>query len=198
MNLKIFPAIISLLAFTGVVLQYYLFDITFENYLSYFTVQSNSLIAISLAVYVLVPDSYLGQKLGGNFWLSGMALYIIIVALVYNVLLRWGWHTEGWQILADNLVHAVVPVLYIIFWYERVPKRAIKSRHVYLWLMYPAIYLVYTLLRGWYVQWYPYPFLNVLNLGYTRVIINSVVIGFLYLGIGFALMAINKCCTANK
>jgi hypothetical protein len=35
---------------------------------------------------------------------------------------------------------------------------------------------VYTLLRGPLAQWYPYPFVDVKELGYTKVFINSAMV----------------------
>jgi len=48
------------------------------------------------------------------------------------------------------------------------------------WLLYPLAYLVYTLIRGAQVDWYPYPFLDVSRHGYGGVLLNCAVmlVGF--------------------
>ncbi|MFP3387086.1 Pr6Pr family membrane protein, partial [Tritonibacter sp. SIMBA_163] len=48
-----------------------------------------------------------------------------------------------------------------------------------LWILYPVAYLIYTLLRGLVVEWYPYPFLDPGNGGYIQVAISSIVITML-------------------
>lgn len=47
---------------------------------------------------------------------SGIAVSIALVGLAYNVLLRHLWQPEGWQFVADELLHDVMPVLFIIYW----------------------------------------------------------------------------------
>ena len=49
-----------------------------------------------------------------------------------------------------------------------------------IWLAYPLVYVVYSLIRGHVVDWYPYPFLDPGPRGYTGVIQS---------GIGIALTA---------
>ena len=44
------------------------------------------------------------------------------------------------------------------------------------WLIYPLIWLAYTLVRGAAVSWYPYPFLDPAHGGYGQVAVTSVAI----------------------
>ena len=62
------------------------------------------------------------------------------------------------------------------------------------WLLYPALYCVYSLIRGAFVDWYPYPFIDPLQLGYPRVFLNIaglillfIVMSLLYVAIGRAI-----------
>jgi hypothetical protein len=52
------------------------------------------------------------------------------------------------------------------------------------WLVYPLAWFVYTLARGAIVDWYPYPFVDVSELGYQAVLARAVA-----LGVGFGLAA---------
>jgi hypothetical protein len=76
------------------------------------------------------------------------------------------------QQLADELLHTIIPIGFIIFWLVFVPKQNIAWATVLPWTIYPLVYLVYTLLRGPLAQWYPYPFVDVKELGYPKVFIN--------------------------
>jgi hypothetical protein len=58
-------------------------------------------------------------------------------------------------------------------------------------LIVPIVWVAYTLIHGAIISWYPYPFLNVMTLGYATVAVNVVaiavgalIIGAIYLGIG--------------
>jgi hypothetical protein len=55
------------------------------------------------------------------------------------------------------------------------------------WLAYPLAWLVYTLVRGASTDWYPYPFVNVDQLGYDGVLVRCV---FLCVGITLAAAAV--------
>ncbi|MDQ3057292.1 MAG: Pr6Pr family membrane protein, partial [Pseudomonadota bacterium] len=59
--------------------------------------------------------------------------------------------------------------------------------------VFPATYLVYTLLRGMTTGWYPYPFLNPATAGgYTGVAMYSLGIFVAFLVVGFALLAVGN------
>ena len=56
-------------------------------------------------------------------------------------------------------------------------------RDALLWLAYPIVWTVATILRGAYDGWYPYPFLDPANGGYGKVAVTvvAVTIGFVVL-----------------
>jgi hypothetical protein len=94
-------------------------------------------------------------------------------SLAYNLLLRHLWQPEGWQFVADELLHDMVPVLYIAYWWRCVPKGSLRLGHIGLWMIYPLVYFAYVLLRGDLLAAYPYPFIDVASLGYPQVFINA-------------------------
>ncbi len=109
-----------------------------------------------------------------------LAAAIIVVGLAYNLLLRNTWNPQGLQWVADELLHDVMPVLFVIYWWFCVPKGTLQWRDVWPWLIYPAVYFVYALVRGSLVDSYPYPFIDVNQLGYSQVLVNAlmVLVGF--------------------
>jgi len=80
---------------------------------------------------------------------------------------------EGFSVLANELLHVVVPVLYVLYWFLFAAKARLKWGELYYWLIYPLVYLVYILIRGAISGYYPYPFVDVNVLGYATVAINS-------------------------
>jgi hypothetical protein len=104
---------------------------------------------------------------------SGIAVSIAVVGLTYNVLLRHLWHPEGWQWIADELMHDVMPLLFLAYWWVGGPKGTLRLRHILLWVIYPLVYFAYSLLRGHLLAVYPYPFVDVEKLGYPQVFINA-------------------------
>ncbi|HUR66460.1 MAG TPA: Pr6Pr family membrane protein [Chitinophagaceae bacterium] len=188
--------IIALLAWFAIVLQLYIMlgdapaigfspFATIVNFLSYFTILSNLFVAITLSVKE-------GSVFSGNKIRSAIAVYIVIVGLVYNLVLRKVWSPHGWQLVADNLLHVAIPLLYVVFWYFFVPKGILKWKHLLPWLIFPLLYLVYSLARGALTGWYPYPFLNADQTGYSKVALNSSLVFAAFLIIGLAVIAINR------
>ena len=60
------------------------------------------------------------------------------------------------------------------------------------WLGYPLVYAAYSLIHGAVTGFYPYPFINVSNLGYDKVLINMAVLVLVFLGLGLALIGIDR------
>ena len=60
------------------------------------------------------------------------------------------------------------------------------------WLLYPAIYLVYLLLRGALFGLYPYPFIDAGELGYPRMLINASLFFVIFLGLGLLVVALGR------
>jgi hypothetical protein len=189
---RIFRSAIALIAWFAVILQFVLSGVHLVNFLSYFTILSNLLIAVSLSISSINPRSGIGAFFSGYSFQSALTVYILIVALIYNFVLRGTWSLVGWLKINNNLLHVVVPVLYFIYWIAFIPKGSLKWKDNWSWMIFPLIYLVYTLIRGEIVHWYPYPFINVIKHGYGQVFLN---IGFVSIGfilMGFALIAINR------
>ena len=60
------------------------------------------------------------------------------------------------------------------------------------WLIYPLAYVAYTLAHGAVMNWYPYPFLDVTQLGYLTVLWHIVVLTCGFFGIGLLISAIDR------
>jgi hypothetical protein len=52
-------------------------------------------------------------------------------------------------------------------------------------MIYPIGWLIFTLVRGAAIGFYPYPFLDATTHGYLRVMINCVIVAALFLALAF-------------
>ena len=75
------------------------------------------------------------------------------------------------------IFHYVIPPLYALFWLAFIAKGTLHLRDVPAILIPPLVYGAYTLVHGALSGFYPYPFVNVTNLGYVRVFEN--ILGFI-------------------
>ena len=58
-----------------------------------------------------------------------------------------------------------------------------SARIAWLSLIFPICWLAFTLIRGAIAHWYPYPFIDVTQLGYGRAAVNCVWVALLMLGL---------------
>jgi hypothetical protein len=98
----------------------------------------------------------------------------------------------GLQQVTDELLHVVVPLLYTLYWLFFAPKGSLKWTHPFRWLAFPAAYLIYAMVRGAAEGFYPYPFINVAELGYVRVLMNCSGLLIIFVIIGFLFVATDR------
>jgi hypothetical protein len=149
---------------------------TAANFFSFFTVLSNLFAAIVLLVAA-------GARLQGKKpqlleYVRGAAtLYMATTGIVFALLLSG---LEGVQFTVvpwTNIVlHYVMPIVLVVDWLWDQPTKAIPFKKAVWWIALPVAYVVYSLIRGVLVDWYPYPFLNPDNGGYLSVAVITLVI----------------------
>ncbi|MBC3302805.1 Pr6Pr family membrane protein [Pseudomonas sp. SWRI18] len=182
--MKRFTAAAALAGWAGLVIQQYLiFYSRWEsgasllggliNFFSFFTVLTNTLAVVVLSYAWVARDSAAKRFFSGPVISSGITVSILVVGLAYNLLLRHLWQPEGFQFIADELLHDVMPVLFFIYWWRCVPKGHLRLKHIAGWVVYPLVYFGYALLRGDLLGQYQYPFIDVLTLGYPQVFVNA-------------------------
>jgi hypothetical protein len=163
-----------------------------EIFFSYFTVLTNLLICVSLTLSLMSPASALGRWFSRPGVVAGIAANIAFVGLSYHFLLSKIWNPQGAHRLADVMLHYAVPALYVIYWWLDYSKAPLRWIHPLLWSIYPAVYLVYALIRGSMVGSYPYPFIDAGDLGYGRTLLNSIGLLFVFLALGVLLVALGR------
>ncbi len=168
---------------------------TVIRFFSFFTIQTN----ILTAVYFTFQFFYAKR----NHWLNeagsltAITVYIIVVGMVYQLVLRQVWEPTGMQKLVDELLHSVNPILVLIFWFLYEKKSLLIWSMIPVWLIYPLIYLIYILFLGTISNFYPYPFVNVPELGYRQVFLNAFFMLLLFLGLSAVFVGVRKITVRN-
>ena len=192
MNRTLFVLIVTFFAWFAIILQLCLTEGSVINFFSFFTILSNSLIAVSLTFNLILSKTKMGLFFSGISVQTAIALYIIVVGLVYNLVLRGIVVQTGWHLIVNNILHVLNPILYILYWTFFSPKDKLNWKNGIYWTIFPVIYLVYSLIRGAILNWYPYPFLNAGNIGYEKVFINITAMIVLFFIAGLLLIVINN------
>jgi hypothetical protein len=203
---KTFLIVLFIAGWFALVAQFYLIILnkvapvseTIIRYFSFFTVLTNLIVVVCCTFLLLKPTSHAANFFSQPVTLTAIAVYISVVAIVYNSILRFLWKPEGLQLVVDELLHPVIPVLFVIMWLLFIRNGALKWRDIYVWLIYPLVYIVYILIRGALSGFYPYPFINVTELGYNTVLINSVGLLLVFLFFSLLFVAIEKLRSKNK
>lgn len=149
---------------------------SFVQLLSYFTILSNALVAFSLTAVLLFPKTIFGRFFTKIGTATAIAVYIFIVCLVYNLVLRPFWHPAAPFKPNDELLHVFVPALYLLYWLFMLPKNGLAWKQLWGWLIFPLLYLVYIISRGTLTGYYPYFFVDVKTFGFAQVAINAVLL----------------------
>ena len=147
---------------------------TVIRYFGFFTILSNILVATMVTSWLSKKPSRLSDYFSNPPVQTAITLYITVVGLVYNIILRQLWHPRGLGRFVDELLHTVIPILSIFYWYKWTNGRQLAWKNIPSWLVYPAVYALFILWRGSFSGYYPYPFLDVAALGYSTVLLNSV------------------------
>jgi len=162
------------------------------SFFSYFTVLTNILVFISLSVSLIGPASPAGKWCARPGVVAGIAANIAFVGLAYHFLLRNAWNPQGAQLLADLLLHYVIPILYVLYWWSSAATTVLRWTYPPLWSLYPAAYLAYSLVRGYLVGSYPYPFIDAAHIGYARTMLNAVGLLIVFIALGLLIVALGR------
>lgn len=162
------------------------------RYFSYFTILSNIMVAFSCTILLFNFNKKTPGFYAKPSTLAAVTLYICVVGLIYNLILRFSWQPEGLQRLVDELLHTFIPILFLVYWLIFAPKNGLKWTDAFPWLWYPLFYLIFILIRGSFSGFYPYPFVDVAAFGYQKVMLNSFYIMIVFLVLSYLLIWIGK------
>ncbi|HSX02147.1 MAG TPA: Pr6Pr family membrane protein [Candidatus Saccharimonadia bacterium] len=150
------------------------------NFFGYFTVESNLFAAAVLLLSALAVAQNSSATHRRLSLLRGAAtVYMATTGIVFALLLS-GLNVELTAVPWDNIVlHYLMPLALVADWLIQRPAFEIQLRQAVPWLIFPVVYVVYSLIRGWFAGWYPYPFLDPATNGYAGVAVTSLGIALL-------------------
>ena len=191
---KIFRVVAFIFSFINLLFQFILIQKGTKNFAdfiiqtiafsSYMTIWSNILVALVYILPLIASKTKVGKFLSKPFAQTAMLVYISIVCIVYFLLLAETWNPQGLQKFVDVSLHYVIPMLYVLFWILFAEKGNLQFKNVFLWLLFPLIYLVYSFIIGTIRNTYPYPFLDLDNntLVYVGMMIAIICAAYVVIG----------------
>lgn len=160
-------------------------------FFSFFTILCNILSALCFLAILL------GESGGLAFFRkpqvqSAVALYMLVVAIIYIAILEGLWAPTGLMRVLDTLLHYVMPAIFLAFWLIFVRKGSLSYADIPKFLAFPFIYAVYVMIRGSLTGEYPYPIMNADKLGYPAALLNTAFIFVLFVVLGLAFVAYDR------
>lgn len=198
---KMFLWLLFLSSLTGLTIWYVkrLTSVTFSEWgdatvvmFSFFTNLTN-LIIIVMAGALLVGRGRLYRWFNSPVVQAACCLYIAFVGLGFWFILGGPGDVPtllDW--IPQLTAHTLSPILGVVFWLRCVEKGKLNGRHPFIWLAYPIAYLIYWLIRGPIVGYYPYFFVDVNALGYSGVAMWSGALIVLFLILGTIMWRIDR------
>ena len=144
---------------------YYTLGVTtvaIANFFSYFTVQS----AIASVAVILTAAIVALRRPIDPAWLDMLramvTTYILVSGVVYGIIV---WQSSAAHYVIEvpwssQLLHFVIPACALVDWILDPSKARLSWRYLGWAIVFPVFWLLYTLIRGPIVGWYPYFFLD--------------------------------------
>ena len=155
-------------------------------FFSYFTVLTNVLVALALTVPAFTPNARFGAWTRSEGVRAGVAMYIAVVGLTYHFLLARVWDPQGLLFVANAALHYVMPIAFVLDWLLFTPKGRLRWIDPVKWLAFPLLYGLWVVILGAIIGWYPYYFIDIGALGWSRALVNfgGLLVFFLVVGLG--------------
>jgi hypothetical protein len=180
------------------------------NFFSFFTVESNILtVAVFLIGAILLIRSADPDPLWFGVSRAAVTAYMATTGIVYNTLLRGIEVSEGATLgWSNEILHVIGPIVVVVDWLFAPGRRRLDWKHIWIVVIFPIVWAVYTMIRGPFVDdptqavlnpayaggWYPYPFLNPATSpqGYVSVAFYVVLIAAVIGGVGAAIIWVSR------
>ncbi|MCW2748488.1 MAG: F420-dependent oxidoreductase [Nocardioidaceae bacterium] len=174
-------------------------DTSIVNLFSYFTIQSNLLILVTAALIALNPQR--NERWFRILRFAGL-IGITVTGIVFATVLAGKADLSGASWVYDKMFHYIAPVAAVVGWVVFRPRTRFEKGDLYA-LVWPLVWLAYTLIRGEVaaprtlnfsneLTNYPYPFLDADREGYLSVGISCVVITVLFTGLAALYLWLTK------
>jgi hypothetical protein len=142
------------------------------SYFSFFTILSNvsSCLLLLAGAWPWTPSAQESTAL--DFARGAAVVYMVITGIIYALLLsQYEVIGPAW---INDVEHRVMPVVIAVDWLLMPPARRIGLGRAMWWLVIPVVYLTYSEIRGPFVHWYPYPFLDPGPHGVLHVVVSCI------------------------
>ncbi len=168
------------------------------EYFSYFSIQGTLIAAVMLGYTGWLAWMGTPEKRQVTIARVSTTTYIVVIALVYNALLRGSAGDVrdagyAWPVIPNEIIHVWAAVIILLDWLLIAGASNVRLRAA-LWVAaYPLAWLAFCIIRGVLDGWWAYWFLNPNEPGGVPGMLQYIAgITVLMIGLGFVLLAARK------
>lgn len=174
------------------------------NFFSYFTIQSAILAVVMLTVAGVTALTRPRDPQWLGIVRTVVMCYLLVSGIVFAIIVAQA-STRAYRVdvpWSDTLLHFVVPVLALLAWLVDAvisPRSSPMPWSTLGWVLpFPTVWLVFTLIRGADVGWYPYFFLDPAQVGgAVGIALYCVLVLGIFLAVTALLVAVSRTITAR-
>lgn len=159
---------------------------------STYTMQSNFMVIIWMSSAIIFQEKNSDRPLFSGLIHGAITLYITVTFIIFAILLAPMYHPTGIGAYTNLSLHYLVPIAFIIDWVLTEMPHEYKWKYILIWLVYPLLYLAFTLVRGAITNNYIYPFLDVNAFGVPIFTAICFALAGFFLGLGALYVFINR------
>jgi len=161
------------------------------NLLAYWTNQSNLMVGITSLLLAVNENSR--SVVVRATYLTGLAAIGLTFVATHTILGDLPAAQSSMRIwLALRLCHDIAPVLAVVGWLLLGPRNIFAWRLILVVVVYGLLYDAVTLIRGAYVNWYPYPSLDPRPNGYGAVFMRNAISWVQFAGFAAIFVAVDR------
>jgi hypothetical protein len=176
------------------------------EYFAYFTIHTSLIAAVVLAVAGVRELQGKSDTKALTLARLSVSTYAIVVAVVYNALLRGTKVLPGdpdygynWPVLPNEILHVWGPILILLDFALTVTITKLSFKQIFWTLLFPLAWLVFTIIRGLNTDWWAYWFLNPNEKGGVTGVITFILAIVVFMLVSASIsLALNKVSTKGK
>jgi len=158
--------------------------------LYFFTTQSNILVSLALIYFLLFPrPSRARAILRGSVMLG-----IVITGLIFHLMLvpHYPEYFAAGVDFRGHLTHTIAPAGYVLDWLLFDQKKQMRFADIRYWIIYPLLYWLFSVVRGFFSGVYPYFFMDIGELGLGSALLWLLVLCVIFVLLGFLIIGIDN------
>lgn len=172
------------------------------NRFAYFSSLSNILVGVMCILLAIKLKR--SSTVFRVFWVMSI-VSILLTGLIYNLMISGANTYVSWHEQAGHFEHMWVPAAAVLGWLIFGPRTPFKVKYALYAAIYPAVYIVGTIIRGSFVNvteakpgmtvgepYYPYSIVDPAIHGYGNLAVYSVLVLVIFILAVFAMMGLDK------